>query len=85
MFLIFFFIKKKCSRILLDEKTKESFTRKCRVKILNSFRRMALFKKIIAECKKAKRCFDPKCKSPNGVLKKMIGFPTKIIFLKLKE
>lgn len=47
-----------------------------------SLARNLWFKKIMLECKKQKRCLDPKCREENGTVKKQPKEATKILFVK---
>jgi len=76
-------ICKSCSRVLLDQPEREAFLRRMKRKNLDRLTRMAIFKKIIAECKKVKNCNY--CGAFNGTVKKMPGKAAKILHVYAKK
>lgn len=61
-------ICKNCSALLLSDEDKISFRKSLRVPNIDNLRRMKIYKKIIDQCKKQRRCL--KCNYINGVVKK---------------
>jgi len=68
--------------LLLTEENKKIFLPKFINPKSSSLARNGFFKKVIIECKKQKRCLDPKCNEDNGVVKKQPKEATKILFVK---
>ena len=76
-------ICKSCSRIMLPDSERQSYLKKMRKKDLDSLSKAAIFKNVLAKCKKAKHC--PHCHKANGTVKKISAVPTlKIVHEKFK-
>ncbi|KAF2138602.1 uncharacterized protein K452DRAFT_290746 [Aplosporella prunicola CBS 121167] len=73
-------ICKECSNILLDETTRQKYTKSLRRPDLDSLQRTQICKRISAECRKVKKC--PYCAATNGPVRKVTGHPLKIVHLK---
>jgi DNA-directed RNA polymerase III subunit RPC1 len=65
---------KSCARVLLTDYEKERIIRRMRHPNTDSLAKAAIFKSVIAKCKKAKRC--PGCTAVNGTVKKLTGQAT---------
>ena len=63
--------------MLISEEEKARYKAIMRGKNVDPFRREALFKRILVECKKRRTC--DKCGAHNGVVKKLPKFPLKIV------
>jgi DNA-directed RNA polymerase III subunit RPC1 len=61
-------ICKCCGAVLIDEEGKRAFRAQLRQPNIDNLRRMNIIKKIVAQCKKQRRCFE--CGGINGVVKK---------------
>jgi DNA-directed RNA polymerase III subunit RPC1 len=77
-------VLKTCGQILLTPEDKIRFLEKFKRRAKDSNARNKIFKQVIAECKKKKKCLQANCRADNGVVKKKPGEATKIIFLKKK-
>lgn len=61
-------ICKNCAALLLDEQAKRAFLADLRRPNIDNLRRMKIFKKVVEQCKKQRRCLQ--CNHVNGVVKK---------------
>lgn len=68
---------KECSRIILPETDVRNSVRNLRKSGQDALRRDAICKKILADCRKQKRC--PHCMAYNGPVKKVAGHPIKLL------
>lgn len=76
---------KTCSSILLPENEKAIYKFRLQSKRLTFNKKVYIFKTFLQECKKNKVCLNPSCQAENGIVKKMVGVPTKVICFKNKE
>ncbi|KAI8832364.1 hypothetical protein BC829DRAFT_426428 [Chytridium lagenaria] len=74
-------ICKTCSKVLLEEKAKESFLKRLRNPVIDGLKRKEILKALNTACRKHHRC--PHCSAKNGSVKK-IG-PVRIIHEKYKK
>lgn len=70
-------ICKECSELLLPEAQKRQLLKTIRRPNLDNPQREAIFKKVIAECKKCRSC--SRCGSVNGIVKKVAGHALKVV------
>lgn len=77
-------ICKTCSRVLLVDYEKDKVLRQMRNPNTDALAKMAVFKKVVEQCKKCKVC--PHCDATNGTVKKITGAPTlKIVHERYKS
>jgi len=76
-------ICKTCSRVMLGPAEREMFLMRMKRRKMDRLVRVGIFKKIIAECKKAKFCQH--CGGFNGTVKKMPGKACKILHVYVKR
>ena len=67
-----------CARVLLPEEQISFYKRGGLARRMDLTKAIAKFRKIVGECKKAKKCYY--CDQPAGKIKKMAGHPTKVLF-----
>jgi DNA-directed RNA polymerase III subunit RPC1 len=67
---------KECSRVVLPEMEKRTYLRQLRRPGLDGLRKDAIIKRIVADCRKTKRCYH--CNAWNGPVRKAPGNPVRM-------